>query len=231
MKRKSLDIVRHIYGEDAVEPLDELIERDDALNDEYVALRETKALLDARPRHRPDPQTVSAVLEQARQKARSGLDRPPILPLGRLQPALRLAKWTRPISYAAAACCLVFAGYWFGAQSSSDPTDVLLAEEPVMNETIRQSRPKSVFGVMAESEVPSFSDEAFRTRIEMPDEILSWDDTEDLLLIQWRIGSLEENIVGSSWDRAVPLGGIEAGEPSRARAGAIRDTALREIDR
>jgi hypothetical protein len=232
MKRKSLDILRHVYGEEAGEPLDGMIEQDDALHDEYVALREIKSLMDARPRHQPNPETVDAILQEAHARSVSKKDRTPVIPITRLRPVIRMAQWTRPLGYAIAACFLLVAGYWIGFRSAStQPADVALAPGEALLEMRQEEPPVSLFGFDAENDRLSAADEAVTGRSKSLENYLKWEDTDDLFLIQWRIGSLEENLVGASWDKAVPLGGYESFETSAELSDVVGDTAVRRIDR
>ncbi len=236
MKRKSLDIVRHVYDEETGEPLDRLIEQDDALHDEYVALREMKALMDARPRQRPRAQTLRTVQEAARNQTSGRRDRLPVRSAVRLYPVARLVAWARPVSYAAAACVLLVVGYWFGARSTVPQTAGLPG--PVAAESKGQESPQTptIADFLAESEFAA-SDEMLAEQEEVMGllrngEIMQWDNMDDLMLIQWRVEALEENISGSSWDRAVPLEGFQPVD-TRAQAGddVLPDTAGRWIYR
>ena len=231
MKRHSLDIVRHVYGEAPWEPMDELIERDDSLNDEYVALREVKALMDARPRQAPNKEAVNAVLQAAGSHAVSRTDRPPARPIRNLLPLIRTLQWQRPTGYAVAACLLLAAGYWIGLRSAPSPTDTVYASGEAVEEILNESADMDQFRAMAGRTQVLLSDGLEMRKSTAMDEILDWDDTDDLFLIQWRIGSLEENLSGSSWDRAVPLNGPGPENELHSQSTMAPDTALRRIYR
>lgn len=222
MKRRSLDIVRHLYEEEDGGSLEELVEQNEELRDEYVALSETKALLESRSRRKPDRRTLEKVLEMGRAGIRT--DRNPVVSPARFSPALRLVRLARPAGYGIAACLLLLAGYWIGLQSGQTDMQAVVAEgQPAV-------APEQG-GQRAALDRSVASGKASRMEATPPAAVFEWDDTEDLLMIQWRIGSLEENLSGESWDRAVPLNGTLVPEAPRARSGLTSDTSLRWIYR
>lgn len=69
----TLRLIQHLYGEDADAPaLARRLQEDERLRREYEELQDTKAALDRRPSPSPDPDVVDAVVDHAREAARSG---------------------------------------------------------------------------------------------------------------------------------------------------------------
>lgn len=229
----TLDIARDLYGED-LQGVSSDLELDEISEEELDRMRETKALLDSRPRVRPELRTIDAVVSAARQAAAAdgGAARPRLVLVSGL---------VRPLAFAAAACLVGVAGYWIGRQSAS-PALEGTAEISVQNPAARTRG-----AAPAPAEAPaSLLVDAEKTELAGVEKAAepgpavgtadvaaaaapNWDSPQDLLVIKWRVGDLEENLQGVAWDEAVPLGAMQPGEagPYSGAAAAGDSSELR----
>lgn len=207
MEHSKRDILLHLYGETPEDSdLRELL-RDDELRREYQALSEVKFRLDHRPRERPDPAVLDAVLahaggEPSAAGSRRG-DRPPAARRTALRRLLVPA-----LSIAAALVVAFGLGWW-----ANTPGQITSSENPAPDQDMPVT-PEPLNRV-----VPPFPDAGTHAvtdaRTGQPSRVagastadpkLAWDDPEPLDFWYRRIESLEAASDPDGWGvPAVPL--------------------------
>lgn len=211
-------LIAHLYGEADDPEARRALLADEALHREYEALEATRAVLEKRPRMRPDPQVIDRIMAAAA-PAR-------ITPLHTDRPALRRVSLQRVVwwSTGIAAVLLVAVGVWPLVQPPPDTartaTPPVAVQPPALPEMAPVPDPPAATvsttstptpAIRPTPDVPAMATQApapadTLTQATDPALLLAWDDAAEVRLLHERIERLRNQANALAWDEpARPL--------------------------
>ncbi len=212
---KKLDILRHLYGEVDDRAARRALLQDEEVAREYQAMGEVKFLLDHRPRRRPDPQVLQAILAAAETGAppvaMRSADRAPV--------ARRAsARWGLfgMVGATAAAAVVALMIWWPPGPAGPEPMRGGAEERASADAAVATAPSTTPPSVAAEAE--AVFDSAFtvarasaapaqEAAVQAQDAVVQWEAADELLKLHRQIETLEQYRLGLAWDEPLqPLG-------------------------